>query len=255
MGGRSRRPGRRLAAAGALLAGVALLAGCGSIGEVVGSLDPPTDVELLEAVSLTEADAAGAAVFQEYEGGNEVAGRTSLDLCFGEFPSEELRTGRRQVGIGDVAGEAWVSSEAILYETPAQAQQGMRELREAREACPGEAVGPRDGDGEAVVWGFLDAPDDDWPAEPGVQRQAYAFTTTGADGEQTTSTATYLRRGRMILALYVTPPDGAGVAIRNAPDAARFTEVMTNRLEALDDAALQRSNGPGTRLDPDDVEA
>jgi hypothetical protein len=59
----------------------------------------------------------------------------------------------------------------------------------------------------------------------------------------------------MILALYVTPPDGAGVAIRNAPDAARFTEVMTNRLEALDDAALQRSNGPGTRLDPDDVEA
>ncbi|MCU0301691.1 MAG: hypothetical protein MUF35_08845 [Candidatus Nanopelagicales bacterium] len=247
--------GGAVARAGAVLACVAVLAGCGAVTDAIDTLEAPDDVELLEEVSLTPEDAAGTAVFQEYEGGNEVVGRTSLDLCFGDFPSEELRTGRRQVGIGDVAGATWVSSEAILYASPEQAAQGMRELQAARADCPTEAVAPQDGDGDAVVWGFLDDPDGDWPDEPGIQRQAYAFTTTDTEGAETTSTATYLRRGRMILALYVTPPDGAAVAIRNAPDPARFTEVMTNRLAGLDEAALQESNGPGTRTDPDDVEA
>jgi hypothetical protein len=232
-----------------------LLTGCGAVGDVVASIDPPTDVELLEAVSLGEQDASEAAVFQAYEGGDETVGRTSLDLCYGDFPSEATRTGRNQVGIGDLAGTTWVSSEAILYPDPAQASEAMDELAAARQACPEEPVPPADGSGEPVTWTFQDPPDATWPEQQGITRQAYAFTTTDAEGEQSVGTATYLQRGRMILALYVTPPDGPQVAIRNAPDAARFHEVMTNRLASLDADALQRSNGPGTREDPDDVEA
>jgi hypothetical protein len=232
-----------------------VLVGCGAVGDLAAGLAPPTDVELLEAVSLTEQDASDVAVFQPYEGGDQTVGRTSLDLCFGDFPSEDRRTGRNQVGIGDLAGTTWVSSEAILYADPAQAQAAMAELVSAREDCPDEPVTRRDGTGDPVTWTFQDPPDATWPEAPGVTRQAYAFTTTDAEGGQTIGTATYLQRGRMILALYVTPPEGPEVAIRNAPDAARFTEVMTNRLRALDTDALQRSNGPGTRVDPDDVEA
>ena len=146
-------------------------------------------------MSLTEADAATGSLFQPYEGGTEVFGRTSLDLCFGDFPSEELRSGRNQVGIGDEAGTAWVSSEAILYPTPEDAEQAMAELEKAREQCPTEPVEPPQPDREALAWEFAPAPDADWPQEPGVTRQAYEFEATNPAGETWTSTATYLQRG------------------------------------------------------------
>jgi len=243
---------RSVVGRGTALAMVAalLLSGCSRLERIADGLSPSTDAELLAAVSLTESDAAGGAVFQPYEGGNEVFGRTSLDLCFGEFPSEELRSGRNQVGIGDEAGGAWVSSEAILYPTPEDAQQAMAELEQAREECPSEPVEPPEPDRDALSWDFLPAPDADWPQEPGVTRQAYAFEATNPAGETWTSTATYLQRGRMILALYTTPPDSPAATLRNAPGPARFVEVMANRLAALPEEPLQY----GTALeDPNDI--
>jgi hypothetical protein len=168
-----------------------------------------------------------------------VFGRTSLDLCFADFPSEDLRSGRNQVAIGDEAGTAWVSSEAILYPTPEDAEQAMAELESAREECPTEPVEPPQPDREALAWEFMADPDTDWPEEPGVTRQAYAFDATNPAGETLTSTATYLQRGRMILALYATPPDSPATALRNAPDPARFVEVMSNRLASLPEEPLQ----------------
>jgi hypothetical protein len=221
------------------MAGALLLGGCSQLERISDTLAAPSDAELLAAVSLTEADAAEGAVFQPYEGGTEVFGRTSLDLCFGDFPSEDLRSGRNQVGIGDEAGAAWVSSEAVLYPTPEDAQQAMGELEKAREECPSGPVDPPQPDREPLAWEFLPAPDADWPQEPGVTRQAYAFEATNPAGEKFASTATYLQRGRMILALYATPPDSPAATLRNAPDPARFVEVMGNRLAVLPEESLQ----------------
>ncbi len=221
------------------MAGALLLSGCSQLERISDTLAAPSDAELLAAVSLTESDAAAGATFQPYEGGTEVFGRTSLDLCFGDFPSEDLRSGRNQVGIGDEAGAAWVSSEAVLYPTPEDAEQAMAELERAREECPSEPVDPPQPDREPLAWEFLPAPDADWPQEPGVTRQAYAFEATNPADETLTSTATYLQRGRMILALYTTPPDSPAATLRNAPDPARFVEVMGNRLAGLPEEALQ----------------
>ena len=226
--------GTALAVAAALL-----LTGCSQIRQIGESITGSTDADLLAAVSLTDADAAEGALFQPYEGGTEVFGRTSLDLCYAEFPSEELRTAREQVGIGDPAGTAWVSSEAILYSTPEDAEQAMAELEKARTTCPTEPVQPPERDREALTWKFLDAPDADWPQEPGITRHAYAFQATNPSGESWTSTATYLQRDRMILALYATPPDSPAATLRNAPDQARFVEVMANRLAGLPEEPLQ----------------
>ena len=232
---------RRLTGRGAVLmvAAVAVLSGCSQLQRIGDSLTDPTDTELLAAVSLTESDAAQGAVFQPYEGGDAVLGETSLDLCFADFPSEDLRSGRNQVGIGDEAGTAWVSSEAILYPTPEDAEQAMGELAKAREECPSEPVEPPQPDREALAWEFLPAPDDDWPQEPGITRQAYEFEVTNPAGETFTSTATYLQRGRMILALYATPPTSPTDVLKNAPEQARFVEVMTNRLAGLPEEPLQ----------------
>lgn len=229
-------PGR---GAALVVAAAMLLAGCGQLERIGDSLTSPSDAELLAAVSLTEADAAPGATFQPYEGGTEVFGRTSLDLCYADFPSEGLRSGRNQVGIGDEAGTAWVSSEAVLYPTPEDAQQAMGELEQAREECPSEPVEPSQPDREPLAWEFAPAPDADWPQEPGVARQAYEFEATNPAGETWTSTATYLQRGRMILALYTTPPDSPAAAVKNAPDPARFVEVMSNRLAGLPEESLQ----------------
>ncbi len=226
--------GATLAVAAALL-----LSGCTQLDRFTDVLAPSTDAELLAAVSLTESDAAAGSVFQPYEGGTEVFGRTSLDLCYGDFPSEDLRSGRNQVGIGDEAGTAWVSSEAILYPTAADAIQAMAELETAREECPSEPVEPPEPDREALAWEFLPAPDADWPEAAGVTRQAYTFEATNPAGESWTGTATYLQRGRMILALYATPPESPAATLKNSPEPARFVEVMTNRLTGLPEEPLQ----------------
>lgn len=216
-----------------------------------------SDVQMLQAVSLTARDAADGTMFQPYEGGDEVAGRTSLDLCFGEYPSEDLRVGRHQVGIGQVGladGGAQVSSEAILYATPEDAAQAMGELDRARERCPDEPVEPPL-DGDALTWEFTDEPDSDWPRDPRVDRQSYEFTVTNPAGQQMTSVATYLRRGRMILALYSAPPEGPALALRNAPGQSRFTEVMTNRLLRLPEARLRQSQPGSTTQGPGGISA
>jgi hypothetical protein len=158
--------GRARLRAASVVAGCLLLAGCQQVDRIGDLLGGPTDAELLQAVSLTPEDAAPEAVFEPYEGGDEVVGRTSLDLCYGDFPSEELRVGRNQVGIGDTAGQAWVSSEAILYGTPDEAEQAMGELERAREECPDTPVPPPQPERDPLTWAFEDPPDDDWPAEP-----------------------------------------------------------------------------------------
>ena len=253
MGGRARSLAAMAVAAGLLLGGCSRVEdGLGRVGDLLGR---PSDAELLAAVSLTERDAAADALFQPYEGGTEVVGRTSLDLCFGDFPSEDLRVGRNQVGIGDQSGTAWVSSEAILYRTPEEASEAMGELRAARDACPSEPVAPPQADREPLAWQFDDPPDGDWPEEPGVQRQAYAFTLTDESGATWSSTATYLQRGRMILALYATPAEGPAAVLRNAPDPARFVEVMANRLAEVPEESLRRANPVGDPVDPNDIDA
>ncbi len=233
---RVRGPVTLLAVAAAAL----WLGGCSRLDQGV------TDQALLQAASLTSADAGTGAEFVPYEDGAKVRGATSLDLCFDDFPSEGLRVARNQVGIGD--DEDWVSSEAILYDSPPSAVQAMSELRDAADGCPSGPISAPSGD--AVTWTFGDPPDRDWPDEPGILRQAYRFTITSSDEDSFTSTATYLQRGRMILALYCTPPSGPSRVVKNQPTPAHFTEVMANRLAALPLAELQEDVGepPGSGI-------
>jgi hypothetical protein len=245
--------GRRARLAAALaMAATLVLSGCQQVREALAG---PTDAELLAAVSLTENDVAQGAYLEPYPGGERVGGQTSLDLCFGEFPSEELRVGRHQVGVSDAAGEAWVSSEAILYSVPEEAAQAMAELERARAGCPETPVEPTQPDREPLQWAFSDPPDADWPQEQGVLRQAYAFTVTGPTSLERAGTATYLQRGRMILALYATPGNAPASTIRRSPDDARFTQVMARRLAALPWDSLQEPNPMVPTRDPDGISA
>jgi hypothetical protein len=223
------------------LAGAAslVLAGCGSVQRIADGWADASDAELMSAVSLTEQDMAPGSIVDPYPGGDEVFGETSLDLCYADFPSEELRSGRTQVVAVNPEGAAWVSSEAILYPTPEDAQQAMDELRSAQSSCPDEPVEPPSGDGDPLTWKFRAQPDGQWPDQPGVRRQAYRFSITDRTDNSWSSTATYLQRGRMVLALYATPANSPARVLRNSPDQARFVEVMSQRLAGLPEQALE----------------
>jgi hypothetical protein len=225
------------------------LSGCG-----LTQLRQASDERILDAVSLTAKDAAAGATFEPYEDGDVVAGQDSLDLCDASYPSERLRIGRHQVGITGVDRSAHVSSEAILYSSPTEAQQAMGELEAARRSCPSRPRQSPDQPGVRLTWEFGPAPDTGWTQHQGVSRQAYAFTVSLADSDASTeSTAVYLQRGRMILALYSTPPAGPEQVIVNSPDPQRFTDVMTQRLLAVPEEALEQGD-PDKRVDdPRDI--
>jgi hypothetical protein len=159
------------------------------------------------------------------------------------------------VGLSDASGAAWVSSEAILYSYPEEAAEAMRELARARDECPEGPVPAPQEDRDPLAWDFGDPPDAAWPQQEGVLRQSYAFSVTDPEGEQRSGTATYLQRGRMILALYASPQDAPASTVRNSPDPARFTEVMARRLAALPKGALAEPNPVVPYEDPDDISA
>lgn len=220
---------RRAVTAATAVTAALVLSSCASLGA------GPNAAHLVQAASLTALDAADPTTFQQLTGGNEVIGETSLDLCYAHYPSEDLRVARNQVAIGD--DEVFVSSEAILYASPESAEQAMDELRQNVENCPAGPVSGRGGD--AMRWSFGDAPDKDWPDEPGIARQAFQVTISSLTEASWTSTATYLQRGRMILALYCSPPPAATSVIRNEPTPAHFADVMARRLAALPEDALR----------------
>lgn len=221
------------------------LAGCSDSGAGV-TTQARSAGEILSAISLSASDAADAGGFGLIAGGDQVAGETTLDLCAGDYPSEKLRVARRQVEIA--ADPLWVSSEAVVYQSAKAAGQAMSELSKTVAACDsGTADDSTDDDGTETVrfpaaddpatptltWKFSDPPDGNWPDTAGVNRQAYKFTVSGSDGSSSSFLTTYMRRGRVLLAAYTSPPDSQQKLVVHSPSMAKFVTVLANRLAAL----------------------
>ncbi len=168
--------------------------------------DPAADV--LNELVVHPADVpAGVSVFV-IPGGDQVgADQPTLDLCNGTYPSESLRTARLQVAAATSSSATVLSTEAVLYRSPAAAAQALSELRSVSAKCPDTPVTSPVGE-PTVTTTFGSAPDVGWSATPGVERQAYDVTSTDQSGQSEHSVAVYLRRGRVLLALYL--PRGAG---------------------------------------------
>lgn len=52
-------------------------------------------------------------------------------------------------------------------------------------------------------------------------------------GERASFVTTYLRRGRILVAVYVSPPDSGAAVLVKAPSQERLVEVMSARLASL----------------------
>ena len=159
-------------------------------------------------------------------GGTDAARQTTLDLCNGVYPSERLRTARRQVAVGTPDQVLALSTEAVLYGAPAATTQAFAELRQVTAACPKRPVPSLVG-GATVTTTFRAAPDTRWPRVAGVDRLAFEFDTTDANGQHHRSIAVYLRRGRALLAVYFSKYSDPQVIVggkKTIPDIVRFFE-------------------------------
>jgi hypothetical protein len=199
------------------------------------SSDP--SAPLLQRLVVRQTDVLSANAVQLLDGGNQVTGQTTLDLCNGTFPSEALRSARLQVVEYDGAGAGMLSTEAVLYRHGGDAAQAMSEIRVVAARCPDRPVVSPVGE-PTITTRFQGAPDASWPTVAGVTRQAYAFTTTDSLGVTETHIAAYLRRGRVLEGVYFPAPAGAQPAVNGQTTIAGIVHVFEERIAALPQSAV-----------------
>ena len=195
----------------------------------------------LAQMVVNQNDVPGTVSVQALVGGDQVSGQTTLDLCNGTFASESLRSARLQVAVVDAQGDTPISTEAVAYVNPAATLQAFTELKATAANCPsGPVVSPV---GEPTVsTKFNAAPDGSWPQVTGVDRLAFDFSSTDSTGQAHHSVAVYLRRGRLLMGIYFSQPDGAQTAVSNQTTIPGIVNVFAERM-AAQPAAIANGNG------------
>jgi hypothetical protein len=165
-------------------------------------------------------------------GGNLVSGAPTLDVCNGTFPSENKRNARLQDAAVSDQGELLLSTEAVLYDTPASGAQAFSELRAVTAGCPATPVESPVGQ-PTVITKVNPPPDGGWPQVPSVERLAYDLTTTDEQGQSQRTLAVYLLRGRALIGVYFAHPDGPQQAVNGETTVPGIVNVFANRLAQL----------------------
>jgi hypothetical protein len=191
--------------------------------------------QALAGLVVGQSDLPSSYAVQLIPGGNQVGGETTLDLCNASYPSEALRTNRLQVA-ALAARNVGLSTEAVLYQTPAASAQAFSELRAAAASCPSTPVRSPVGE-PTVTTTFGSPPDGGWPAVPGVQRLAYAVTTTDQQGTASSTIAVYLSRGRALLGVYFADPSNVPT-VAGQTTVAGIVNLFAQRLAQLPDSVV-----------------
>jgi hypothetical protein len=204
------------------------------------TLPPDPDEGVLAGLIVNQSDVpATYTVHHPADGINLVA--PTLDLCNGRYPSEALRTARRQVYVGPTDGSSTpFSTEAVLYRAAANGAQAMRELQSVVAHCPPTLVTSPVGE-PSVITHFLPPPDAAWPKTPTVDRQAYSFVSTDPQsGQSVPGIAVYLRRGRALMGLYFAQPSGAQAPIDGYTTIQQIVAVFEARMARLPENVVNR---------------
>jgi hypothetical protein len=132
-----------------------------------------------------------------------------------------------------------LSTEAVLYGKPADADQAFRELRRVHDTCPHSPVVSPVGE-PTVTTTFRAAPDPSWGSVPGVERLAYDFNTLDPNGESSRSVAVYLHKGRALMGIYFPQPTGKQPPVAGKTSIADIVRVFEQRLGALPASVTER---------------
>ncbi len=194
---------------------------------------------VLARLGLQQSDVISTVTVGLIDGGDEVTGETTLDLCNGTFPSEALRVGRYQVVGVDAAGNDLLSTEAVQYQSAAATTQAFSEIKAVAASCSSAPSGT-----PPVSTTLGPKPDGSWATTPGVDRLAYTVTSTTADGQTQTSIVVYLRHGDLLMGVYFPNPVGAQTPVDGQTTIPAIVHIFEQRL--LNPPAAGSSGGSGS---------
>jgi len=169
--------------------------------------------------------------------GQEVAGQTSLDLCGGSFPSETRRQARYQVAAYSSTGTfIGISSEAVLYENPAEVTAALKELRVAQAACKAGKVANRNPEGKVTYYPKNPSPLVGLAKKstlmPSSQRLVDETDIKLPDGSTHRIVAIYQVSGRFLTALYLSGTDDSDLSTQTYKSTLKVGEKIARRLRA-----------------------
>ncbi len=156
-------------------------------------------------------------------------------MCNSAFPSESLRSERLQVVAVEPQGRALLSTEAVLYTNPSAAMQAFSELATVTAHCAETPLASAVGD-PVITTVSGTAPDAAWPQTPTVDRLAYSLSTTNQAGRTHKSVVVYLRRGRVMLAVFFPMSDGAQPSISGRTTIPDIVTLFANRVARVPDS-------------------
>ena len=198
---------------------------------------PSTDTSVLSRVIVQQSDVGANLNVVLLPNGDQVS-QPTLDLCNGSYATESQRTARLQDIIQDGNGNSVLSTEAVLYQSAADSARAIQELKTVAARCPHSAVTSPVGE-PTVTTKFDPAPDARWPAPPaGVERLAFSFTTTDAQGRSSPSIAVYLRRGKALMGVYFSNPTVPQPAIGGSSSLQDIVGVFASRLAQLSSSSV-----------------
>lgn len=225
---------RTLLVAGLVLTGTA----CSDDGEdeagapLTAQTTEPTDATsapapqagpVLQKVALVESDLPERVQLELIEGGDEVEGRVTLDMCGYEFTTEQARAERYQIEASDAQGNRVVSNEGVLYESAQDARAAMEELRTSIRECPKDRPVRSPVKGVPPLTYDLTLASDQELADLAADRVALTAAVRDEKGQSQTFGLVYQRRGRVLVGLY----DGSVDNVRP------YAKVVAQRLAAL----------------------
>lgn len=185
----------------------------------------------LESLIVTPDDVPATADVIIYPGGVGLD-QPTLDLCNGRYPSESRRTARIQDAVLDPQGTLVLSTEAVLYGDSGGTTQAFEELQSVVAGCPTTPVQGPAGD-PPVTTTFNAAPDAGWREVPTVNRRAYDLTTVDGTGQRRRTVAVYLQRGRVLLGVYFSRPEGTQIAVDGQTTMESIVNLFAGRVAAL----------------------
>ena len=185
----------------------------------------------LVSLVVTPDDVPATAEVVLFPGGAGLS-QATLDLCNGRYPSDSRRSARLQDAVLDPAGRVVLSTEAVLYADSGGTSQAFSELQSEVARCPKTPVAGATGTAP-VITTFAPPPDGSWPQTPTVSRRAYDFTSDNGTDPPTRTIAVYLQRGRALLGVYFSQPNGAQMPVAGQTTIEGIVGVFAGRLAAL----------------------